>query len=692
MRAYTANILPTDAAYYTLENASLSGGVLTLLPGGSATIDIDSTLLPSLTEYFRIAATMSPSSDAYDGGIYIIVKALSSSGQYITHFCNVVTDSFNLFSTEIELIAEDYTTLQVIIRSDVNCSFTSWELDPQADNSDVTVEIEGVRQSLPRLLYDYNTVDMTVGQAEQNVAMIAMYLTANTDLQGHFAMTCTASERCTVYLRFIDNMMTELFSPLLFTINAGLTTLTVPHAYLEKLAGVHNIMVTAQVTNGYLSVPVRGVLFTIDGGYLAGRLMDPDMDLTDISLKCPEGNTEPTEIWGVGIDNNVITVKKRSYDIKQANEVWEAVYTLGEGSEAAIEFNGVWKEYEEVRSLITEETPWVFFVQSGTLYAQRGAVLDTKISLATDVTKVNACRAWLYDTTTYDNDLGLIVAYVKSDGIAYYRQYRIPLGGSIIWTAEVALPFTTSYDIQYISVSRLNDFRVAFTARDSTGAVYCLISTRYYQANSVPNTHISVANVALSFGWATNIEPEALEAWNDSNFDTYIRFNYPIVDMVNKQSYFTLHDSNSVYVTITDTEKYDDYTIKLITERLSGKVTPLTVTFTYSDSLIHGPLEVAHGTTTFAVQTFSLTFDFIDFSPKAYGHDHVTVAAASITATLIPLQYKLGYELENVAVTTVVITPTVTLVTYKNGYEAENIAICAVSLSITLTHVGTSPL
>ena len=47
--AFSTNILPTEAAYYTLNNASIVNGRLSLQSGGSAEIKIDKTILYSVT-------------------------------------------------------------------------------------------------------------------------------------------------------------------------------------------------------------------------------------------------------------------------------------------------------------------------------------------------------------------------------------------------------------------------------------------------------------------------------------------------------------------------------------------------------------------------------------------------------------------------------------------------------------------
>lgn len=559
MRAYASNVLPTDAAYYTLANATLSGGQLHILAGGSATISLTTTQLSALTEYFRVTATMTPSSDAYTGGTYIIVKIVSSSGEYLTHICNIVTDASNLFSTEIEAIAEEYTSLQVIIQSVYECTFTAWGLEPETSDGDVQVEIDGVKQSLPKLLYDYNTTRITVGQTEHLVGMISCYLTANTDLQGHFLMNVNASERCIVHLRFYDNNMEELFSPLLYTVDAGLTSITVPHAYLTKLVGIHNFTVTAQVTNGYLTVPVRGMLYTIDGGYLAERLLNPGINVQDIAIQQLSTDDAPSYVFAVGIDNDIITIKKHSYAPDKANEAWEAIYTLGEGIVAALEFDGTWvrRTGDQFYTLECEDTPWTFWTDStGTLHGQRGAVESTKVTLATSVTFVRAVRG--YKSALYPiQDQGIIVVYLKS-GVAYYRNYCYRSSGSTLWEEERTLTDLGS-NLTSVHVHRLNDYRIGFVGSSAAGNKW-LITERTYVAAAFPPENFNytlkgyagmaiVPVVDLEYDVPT-ITTEVAENW----LDLYVNCQYSLLIRDTFSEAFTIVSNNGAEIATMELE------------------------------------------------------------------------------------------------------------------------------------------
>ncbi len=580
MRAYTTNVLPTDAAYYTLANATINNNQLNILAGGSATIVLTTAQLASLTEFFRVTAVMTPSSDAYEGGIYIIVKIISDSGEYISHFCNVVTNTSGIFSTEIEAIAEDYTSMEVIIKSNIDCIFTSWGLEPEASDGDVQVEIDGVKQSLPRLLYDYNTSLITVGLTEHLVGMISCYLTANTDLQGHFLMNVNAAERCTVYLRFYDNNMEELFSPLLYTINAGLTTITVPHAYLSKLVGIHNFTATAQVTNGSLSIPIRSMLYTIDGGYLAERLLNPGMDTQDITIMQLPTDDAPSYVYAVGIDNNIITVKRHAYSPTKANEAWEAVYTIGTGNVAAIEFDGVFEllKGSEKYTLFTKDSPDVFWLDSaGVLWTQHGSVVSTLRQLATDVVTISTCRGWNSNIFT-DRDTGLIVAYTKSDGSVWYRCLIGTATETETWENETQITDAGTGN-SYVHVHRLNDYRIGFAV---TGINKHYITDRFLIGAGTAPSYVDIIADYRSFAVAmekTDTELTVVESARTSEYECYITFNFPlylvsedaIAPIVVKKvdgtilqlTDFSITDS-TLFITAEQLSKYSDIVVQIL--------------------------------------------------------------------------------------------------------------------------------
>jgi hypothetical protein len=490
MKAYTSNILPRDAAHYQLQNAHITDGVLVMEGNSKASVTVTKEMLGMMTEFVRINVLPSAATDNYHSDVTLTVKARSISGAYFTHRCNVSSEDGTMYITELEMIAEEYDYLQVTIESKGLATITIWELCPEAVG-DMEVVIDGVKQSLPKLLYDYNTTPIRVERSEQIVAMINCYLTNNTDLQGHFLMNFTASDRSTVHLRFFDTAMCELFSPVVHTVNPGYNTIEVPHAYLHKIVGGHSFYVTAQVTNGYLTVPIRSILYTIDGGYLAARLMDPGMDISDIAIKQLDVDSKPSEIWGIGVDNNQVIVKKRAYEPSQANILWEAEYIVGEGVLGAIEFDGEWvRRPGSIKHTIhTDSLPMIAYVDmKGVLWVYQRGMESAPLQIASGVTCISLVRG--YKSTLYPNqDQGMILCWVQ-DGNVYYRQYAY-FNGAYQWYPIEQL--TDTGDITFVQVHRLNDFRVGIVTQSAVENVW-RITDRTYVAQSV-DTEIARASV-----------------------------------------------------------------------------------------------------------------------------------------------------------------------------------------------------
>ena len=529
---YGSNILKTESAYYKLKNASISGGILTVRPGGSAKCTINSDYIVRATEYFMVNLITEGHTDNYEPKTRVDIHFVSNEDENVYNYTIYPTESSaGVFSQEIQVKAGDYKDFTFEISSKETIRFLVWELCPESADENIKTVIEGVEQSLPKLLYDYNTWPLYVEQDERTIALITFRLLDQTDLQGHFQLTYVASEPTTLTLRFKDNETTELFAPLLYDLHAGRGSVGVPHAYLERLAGIHSLIVTAQVTHGSLAIETRGILFTIDGGYLAERMLDIGADVQDISIRQLSEDNGPDEIWIVGLEKEEALVRKRKYDLK-ATVGFEPVLSLGKAKAAAIEFDGNWVLRADAShyTIETEEFPWLFWIDiNDTLWCQKGEDESTKRSLAEGVTSVFACRG--YSSTTYlDQDQGLIIAYVR-DGKACYRQYRyVQAEGCVIWDFENI--FEDYTNVTKVAVHRLNDYRVSFEITTLTNN-YWLISDRAYVNQAIPIEHVSppmTDHISAVIDPDTNLQGTAIEfADKTAAQDTFtIEYDYPL--------------------------------------------------------------------------------------------------------------------------------------------------------------------
>ncbi|MCH3999930.1 MAG: hypothetical protein LKF15_00045 [Lachnospiraceae bacterium] len=361
------------------------------------------------------------------------------------------------------------------------------------DLSGLISQVESVTKSINKLLYDYNTGPMEFGINEQIIGNITFYVSQQVDVEGHFLMTYTASEASHLILRFYDTTVEELFSPCEFDIiEGGGGTIGIPHAYLERLQGVHSLVVTAQCTSGKVAIDTRALFFSINAGNYVEALDDLTMDVRDISIRQLQEQNGPDQIWAIGIEDGELLVAHRDYDAKATKRPeWTSVADLGKAVDAAIEFNGYWirRASEEVYTLVTKDQPWYFWItEDGELQAQEGEDETTLCELDTGVSSVHACRGYKseYDLT---KDQGLIVVYLK-DGHVWYRQLRYFASAGVTKWDDASEVDNTITDATHCSISRLNDYRIAVTIHSASKGTKIYITDRTYVNQAVPREDI----------------------------------------------------------------------------------------------------------------------------------------------------------------------------------------------------------
>ena len=367
-----------------------------------------------------------------------------------------------------------------------NPALASAKSKSDKDISGLARQVTSITSSINRLIYDYNTEPIMVGQTEQTLGMVTYYISKQADVEGHFLVHFTASESTRLTLRFYDQNVEELYSPLEMDIHAGENSIGIPHAYLNRAVGIHVAYVTAQVLSGELTVETRGVFFTISAGNFAEPVDDITMDVRDITMRQLTEASGPDQIWIVGIEKGKMLVSRRDYkESYSSNPMWTGVYTVGEALDAAIEFDGRWvlRESEDVFTIETEDQPWYFWIDPDhLLYAQHGEDENSRILLDIDVTSVSACRG--YSSNLYpEQDQGLVVAYIR-DGMPFYVQYVYDVDQDMKrWlTPELLL---TNEQVTDLRVHRLNDYRLGFEMSTPTRNLW-VYTSRTYVAQAVP--------------------------------------------------------------------------------------------------------------------------------------------------------------------------------------------------------------
>lgn len=524
---YTTNILPSRESAYILNNATIVDGSLNIASNGSVRYAFTKDVLSKLTEHFRLSMYTASELDSYSPDVFVYITA-QTQDNYYNYTCTPTGSG--IYSAELTLEASDYIYFAITITSRVPITFSLWELCPEAADDDTTTIIEGVEQSLPKLLDDHNMYPFTVSQSEDTIALITCNLLNDTDLQGGFLLVYNAPQDCVLTLRFKDNGATELFCPLVYDLKAGRGNIGVPHAYINRLAGLHNITVTAQVSVGTIAIPTRGMLFTIDGGYLAQRVIDFGTDIRDITVKQLPSDSSPSEIWAIGIENNEAVVRRRSYNDNTTSS-YEPVFVAGEALEAAIEFNGEWvlRPGSAVYTLETEDIPYVFLVDAfGNLLVQRGGDEASRTILDTGVSKISACRGYKSHIRP-EEDQGLVVAYIKNSTV-YYRAYRYDAAiNQHFW--DYAKELTSLGEATFVNAHRLNDYRVGIASTTPTGNMWAISDRTYVSQASKPeyfDLSIEDANAICSMIPANDYSVLTYKAIVEDETHYSILFNFPI--------------------------------------------------------------------------------------------------------------------------------------------------------------------
>ena len=354
--------------------------------------------------------------------------------------------------------------------------------------------LEDIRKSIPKLLFNYNKENVVVKQTPSMIASITCKILRKTDIQGHFLMNFTATEYCNVILRFMDNDMTELFCPLTYTAQPGRNSIGVPHSYLFRLAGLHSFVVSAQCTNGQLNVPVRGILYTIDSGYLVEKTLNMTADVLDLSVS-QASIYGIDEFWAIGIENKVAILKSQLSEA-EGTSAWKIKYNFGDVKDASIDFNGYWTPRDDDRyTLITDKWPFVAIVdKEGFLknytYDEDSAEYVAQ-QLDTNVKQVSLCRG--YSSTIYpEQDQGMVCAYVKNDNTVWYTHYSYDAAlKKAIWYESTHIDELS--DVLHVSVNRTNDYRIGICVTTKNENKWYLTERTYVgQAIRPEKTNIKV--------------------------------------------------------------------------------------------------------------------------------------------------------------------------------------------------------
>jgi len=267
-------------------------------------------------------------------------------------------------------------------------------------------------------------------------------------------------------------------------------------AYLDGKLKSHQ-QTPANKADPKMSVQVSRARTTVmDADYWKVETIREKPGLGDVSVTPrrdrPYG--APNRIYEIHVDNGMVLTAIREYP-DRFEEGWKNQFSLGPGASVAIAFDGYWSRYRKLWRLVTEEKPWIFWVDTNNLlWRQLWDLASTKNQLETDVLKVKALRAWK-NVNVPDQDQGIVVGYIKLDGTVWYRNYCQQEDHSYVWENPKQLTAFTGSAIN-LNLFITNDYRMGFVIEDTANQIHWIITPRNWAGMAVEQHSIAIRSMA----------------------------------------------------------------------------------------------------------------------------------------------------------------------------------------------------
>lgn len=242
-----------------------------------------------------------------------------------------------------------------------------------------------------------------------------------------------------------------------------------------------------------MSVKVSRARSTVmDSDYWTVETIREKPNLGDVSVapRRSKAYGPPNRIYEIHVEDGTVKTAIREYPDK-LKVGWKEQFEIGPGSAVAVAFDGRWEEYRRTWRLVTEEKPWIFWVDdSQVLWRQLWDDESTRFQLDSQVVYVRAIRAWK-NRFFVAQDHGVVAAYIKTDGSVWYRNYCQQADGSRIWeTAKQVTGFAGSAVSLNLFIT--NDYRMGFVIEDSLKQIHWLITPRNWAGMAIESSKIAV--------------------------------------------------------------------------------------------------------------------------------------------------------------------------------------------------------
>lgn len=217
-------------------------------------------------------------------------------------------------------------------------------------------------------------------------------------------------------------------------------------------------------------------------------LSSPVSDVS-IAVSHPRMRRSNTDIFMAYISGGVARVVYAKHKISMAAHTWIDTGFERDATAVSIAFDGTMpKVYGSEVEFVTEQYPWLFWVDGSVLYGQKLYSDEDPIVLAeTNCTDVSAIRAMWSSEGGFD--FGLVVFFIL-EGKLYYRQL---ISGE--WMDAETVTFgPDGVTWQEVAAFRTWDYRVGVQAKATDGYIYELF-TQFMGVGKQLSEHIEMKNV-----------------------------------------------------------------------------------------------------------------------------------------------------------------------------------------------------
>ncbi len=427
-----------------------------------------------------------------------------------------------------------------------------------------------------------------------------------------------------------------------------------------------------------------------DADYWITEIIRETSGLGDVSVAPRRFKSygRPNRLYGIHVHNGEVKTLIREYP-DQLKKGWVTQFSLGSGSSVATAFNGYWERYRKIWRLITEEKPYISWVDNNNdLWVQYWDEDLTKFQLSSSVSKVRMIRAWK-NTAIHYLDQGVVIAYIKTDGTVWYRNYCIQESYEYAWEFEKQLTDFSGVAVN-VNLFITNDYRMGFIIEDSLGQIHWLVTHRNWGGMASPAESLITGISDISF----SVTPISFHEWkDDEKIDTSI-----------EDIWFNV--AEPIYPELLSISNEDEYTIRLqFNHEIDYDLTTVKTAFSIKDSM---NVNFNILSTTPGIDNSELVLTLVNFNAAsgnmfvAYDRNIIELDSvnqgsrfilegfiAEFTPELIPPE---GFGKENLTFSITDIIFDVKRVYYTNMYEVENIETSITDISFVVTQVGSNPL